>query len=272
MHLVMATREDPQLPLGRLRGRGQLTELRATDLRFSLDEAADFLNEIMGFKLLLPDIEALEKRTEGWIVGLQLAAISMRGQPDITSFIQSFTGSHHFVLDYLLEEVLQQQPESVQTFLLHTAILDRLCGPLCDAVVGSAAGTGQETLEQLERANLFLIPMDQERRWYRYHHLFAQMLQQRLHQATTTEPAGPSLTELHTRASIWYEDHGLEIAAFQHAAAANDLDRAERLIEGNGVPLHLRGTVNTVLAWLASLPASVYIPDQLCAGGTARCY
>ena len=171
------------LPLARLRARGQLTELRAADLRFTPAEAADFLNQVMGLNLSAEDIAALETRTEGWIAGLQLAAISMQGHQDAASFIKSFTGSHHFVLDYLVEEVLQQQPESVQTFLLRTSILDRMCGPLCDAVLGSPSASGQETLEYLERANLFIVPLDNERRWYRYHHLFAELLRQRLHQS-----------------------------------------------------------------------------------------
>ena len=185
MHLVIATREDPHLPLARLRARGQLTELRAADLRFTPAEAAEFLNQVMGLNLSAEDIAALETRTEGWIAGLQLAALSMQGHQDTASFIKSFTGSHHFVLDYLVEEVLQQQPESVQTFLLRTSILDRLCGPLCDAVLGSPSASGQETLEYLERANLFIVPLDNERRWYRYHHLFADLLRQRLHQSAS---------------------------------------------------------------------------------------
>ncbi len=151
MHLVITTREDPDLPLARLRARGQLTELRVSDLRFTPAEAAEFLNQMMGLNLSEENITALETRTEGWIAGLQLAALSMQGHQDVTSFIQSFTGSHHFVLDYLLEEVLQQQSESIQTFLLCTSILDRLCGPLCDAVLGSSSASGQETLEYLER-------------------------------------------------------------------------------------------------------------------------
>jgi LuxR family maltose regulon positive regulatory protein len=155
MHLVIATREDPQLPLARLRGRGHLTELRAADLRFTASEAAEFLNRVMDLHLSAEDVAALERRTEGWIVGLQLAALSLQGQQDTVGFIQSFTGSHHFVLDYLLEEVLGRQPESVQTFLLRTSILDRLCGPLCDAVLLDPSASGQETLEYLERANLF---------------------------------------------------------------------------------------------------------------------
>ena len=179
MHLVIATREDPALPLARLRARGQLTELRAADLRFTPDEAAAFLNQVMDLDLSADEVGALEARTEGWIAGLQLAAISLQGREDAAGFIASFAGSHRFVLDYLIEEVLQRQPEPVQTFLLRTSILDRLCGPLCDAVLLAAPAPGQETLEYLDRANLFLVPLDSERRWYRYHHLFADLLRQR---------------------------------------------------------------------------------------------
>ena len=254
MHLVIATREDPQLPLGRLRGGGQLSELRVADLRFTPSEAAGFLNEAMGLDLAAEDIAVLEARTEGWIAGLQLAALSLQGHPDAPSFIRSFTGSHHFVLDYLLEEVLQRQSESVQLFLLRTSILERMCGPLCDAVLHDSAGSGQSTLEYLERANLFLVPLDNERQWYRYHHLFADLLRQRLHQ---TGGSPDDVTELHSRASEWYEDNGLELEAFLHAAAANDLDRAERLIEGQGVPLQFRGAGAPVLKWLESLTPTV---------------
>jgi len=252
MHLIIITREDPQLPLARLRASGQLKELRITDLRFTPLEAAEFLNHVMGLNLSAEDVDALETRTEGWIAGLQLAGISMQGLQDTTSFIKSFTGSHHFVMDYLVEEVFQQQPESVQTFLLRTSILSRMCGPLCDAVLLSPTSSGQETLEYLERANLFIIPLDNERRWYRYHHLFADLLRQRLQQS-----AHPSTAELHIRASAWYEDNGEEIEAFHHATAANDYERAERLIEGKGMPLHFRGAVAPVLNWLESLPTSV---------------
>src|SRR5205085_1120495 len=256
MHLVIATREDPQLPLARLRVRGQLTELRVSDLRFTPSEAAEFLNQRMGLNLSAEDITALEVRTEGWIAGLQLAAISLHGHKDATSFIKSFTGSHHFVLDYLVEEVLQQQPESIQTFLLRTSILDRLCGSLCDAVLLNPSGSGQATLESIEHANLFLVPLDNERRWYRYHHLFADLLRQRLHQRSASSPGDEveDVTELHIRASVWYEDHGLSIEAFHHAAAAHDVARAERLIEGEGMPLHFRGAGAPVLNWLESLP------------------
>lgn len=265
MHLVIATREDPNLPLARLRARGQLNELRAVDLRFSLAEAAGFLKQVMGLSLSAEDIAALEARTEGWVAGLQLAALALQGQmslhgtQDTASFIQSFTGSHHFVLDYLLEEVLQQQPERVQTFLLSTSVLNRLCGPLCDAVLLDATASGQETLEYLERANLFIIPLDNERRWYRYHHLFAELLRQRFRQslAATSGEATGRLNELHIRASQWYEDNHLDIEAFHHAAAANDIERAERLMDGRGIPLHFRGAVMTILDWLGSLPVAL---------------
>lgn len=259
MHLVIATREDPDLPLARLRAGGQLTELRAAELRFTLSETADFLNQIMGLNLSGEDIAALESRTEGWIAGLQLAALSMQGHQDTTGFIQSFTGSHHFVMDYLVEEVLKRQSESIQAFLLNTSILNRLCGPLCDAVLLDAAASGQQTLEYLERANLFIIPLDDERRWYRYHHLFADLLRQRLLQSlhSSKGDAKSRLNELHIRASQWYEDNGLALEAFHHAAAANDIERAERLIDGRGIPLHLSGGVTPILNWLDSLPATV---------------
>jgi LuxR family maltose regulon positive regulatory protein len=226
MHLVITTREDPHLPLARLRARGQMTELRAADLRFTPAEAADFFNQVMGLNLSAEDITALEIRTEGWIAGLQLAALSMQGHPDTASFISSFTGSHHFVLDYLIEEVLQQQSESIQTFLLRTSILDRLCGPLCDAVLGSPSASGQETLEYLQRANLFIVPLDNERRWYRYHHLFAELLRQMLQQ---THPE--QIPTLHQRASEWYAQNDHPADAIHHSLAAEDFERAADLAE-----------------------------------------
>src|SRR6266571_3067471 len=206
MHLVITTREDPQLPLARLRARGQLTEVRTADLRFTPSEAAAFLNQVMGLPLSAQDIAALERRTEGWIAGLQLAALSMQGHEDATSFIRSFTGSHHFVLDYLLEEVLGQQSERVQRFLLRTSILDRMSGPLCDAVVLDPSISGHAALEYLEHANLFLIHLDNERRWYRYHHLFADLRRQRLHQSASSGNEAGGVPEYHIRASRWYED------------------------------------------------------------------
>ena len=259
MHLVILTREDPRLPLARWRARDQLSELRATDLRFTDAEAATFLNQVMGLSLAAEHIAVLERRTEGWIAGLQFAALSLQGQPDAASFIASFTGSHHFVLDYLLEEVLGQQPAHIQTFLLRTSILERLCGPLCEAVMLDPSASGQATLEYLERANLFIVPLDNERQWYRYHHLFADLLRQRFQQSIAASPGdeGKSIAQLHIRASQWYEDHGLEIEAFRHAAAAHDVERAERLMEGKGMPLYFRGAGAPVLHWLASLPKAV---------------
>ncbi len=254
LHLVIATREDPALPLARLRARGQLTELRGADLRFTADEAAGFLNQVMKLDLSGEEIAALEARTEGWIAGLQLAAISLQGREDVAGFIASFAGSHHFVLDYLVEEVLQRQPEPVQTFLLRTSILDRLCGPLCDAVLLDASAPGQETLEYLDRANLFIVPLDSERRWYRYHHLFAELLRQRRRQGAVSSGG---VDEDHIRASQWCEDNALEIEAFQHAAAGHDIERADRLITGGRIPQHSRAAVTAVFAWLDALPRTV---------------
>jgi len=257
LRLVIATREDPNLPLARLRARGELTELRASDLRFSPKEAADFLGRVMGLELTTENIAALDSRTEGWIAGLQLAALSMQGQKDIAGFIHSFTGSHRFVLDYLAEEVLRHQPEAIQAFLLRTSILDRFCGSLCDALM--QGDSGQETLEYLERANLFIVPLDGERRWYRYHRLFAELLRQRQEQSLAADKAGgeTGAAALHIRASCWFEDNGLPIDAFHHAAAAADLDRAERIATSRQMPTHFRGAVIAILDWLASLPEKV---------------
>ena len=253
MHLVIATREDPDLPLARLRARGQCTELRAVDLRFTRSEAAEFLNRVMGLDLSEANVAALEARTEGWIAGLQLAAISMQGNEDAAGFIQSFTGSHRFVMDYLLEEVLHQQPESIQAFLLRTSVLERMCGPLCDAVLLDPSISGQATLEYLERANLFIVHQDNERRWYRYHHLFGDLLRKRLGQSFS--PGG--IAELHMHASEWYENNGLMLEAFRHAVAANDIEGAVRLMESKKMPVHLRGTATAILSWLESLPKTL---------------
>ena len=257
MHLVIATREDPHLPLALLRGRGQLTELRAADLRFSHSEAGEFLTRMLGFELSADKISLLSTRTEGWITGLQLAAISLREHKNTSAFIESFTGSHYFVLDYLIEEVLKQQSESIQSFLLYTSILDRMCGSLCDTVLGSPTGTGQKTLEYLEHTNLFIIPLDSERCWYRYHHLFSELLKQRLLQKSAPLAGGLGVAELHIAASEWYEKNDLHIEAFHHAVLANDIDRSLRLVQGNGMPLYFRGAVGSVLNWLRTLPGSV---------------
>ncbi len=247
LHLVIVTREDPPLPLARLRARGQLTELRSSDLRFSRAEAAGFLNQAMGLDLSEEAIGALEQRTEGWIAGLQLAALSMRSQKDITSFIKSFTGSHHYVLDYLVEEVLQQQPESVQTFLLSTSILDQLTGPLCDAL--TSENNGRQILEYLEQNNLFIIPLDDERCWYRYHHLFADLLRQRLQQTSPDQ-----IPELHQRASAWYEQEDRPSAAIRHALAAQDFGRAADLAELAWPSMSGSFQSITWLGWVKALP------------------
>jgi LuxR family transcriptional regulator, maltose regulon positive regulatory protein len=255
MHLVITTREDPHLPLARLRARGQLTELRAADLRFTPAEAAEFLNQLMGLNLSEDDVAALDKRTEGWIAGLQLAAISMQGIPNTAGFIQSLTGSHHFILDYLVEEVLQQQSESIQTFLLRTSILDRMCGPLCDAVVldpptSGQESAGQKTLEYLERANLFIVSLDNERHWYRYHHLFSDLLRQRL-------GIPKEFAEFQLRASRWHEENGDLSAAFHHAIAAGAFIRAAGLAEAAWQGMN--GSFQSVawLGWVKNLPEDV---------------
>lgn len=252
MHLVIATRKDPSIPLGRLRARDQLTELRAADLRFDFPETVEFLGEVMGLSLSNDEMAHLDSRTEGWAAGLQLAALSMKGDSGISGRSASFTSTHPFVLDYLVEEVLKRQPAAIQTFLLRTSILDRFCGPLCDAVMAGAEREqplppGQEVLAYLEQANLFLVPLDQEKRWYRYHHLFAELLRQKLQPMSEIAP-------LHVRASEWLEAQGCELEAFHHAAAAGETARAVRLIEGKGMPLLFRGAVTPILNWLASLP------------------
>jgi LuxR family maltose regulon positive regulatory protein len=253
MHLVITTREDPNIPLARLRARNQLVEMRASDLRFTPDEVAQFLNQIMDLNLSTENIAALDIRTEGWIAGLQLAALSMQSHEDAAGFIQSFTGSHHFVLDYLLEEVLHQQPEPVQTFLLHTSILDRLCGSLCDAVLHAPAGTGQASLEYIEHANLFVVPLDSERRWYRYHHLFSDLLRQRLLQFSASS-TGMDVAECHRRASYWYADNGLAADAIHHAIAAADFAYAAALIELAWPTMDGSFQTATWLGWARALP------------------
>ena len=244
LHLVIASREEPELSLGRLRLNGQLVEIRQQDLRFGFEEAADFFQQGGNIRLSKIHIQELAVRTEGWISGLKLAAISLDTHQDPETFIASFTGSHHFVQDYLIEEVLHQQPDDVQSFLLRTSVLDRLCGPLCDAVLQSHGST--HNLNQLDKASLFIVPLDADRRWYRYHHLFADLLRQRLGQ---TEPAAP----LHLRASQWFEAQGMEVEAFHQATQANDMALAMRLIQGNGMPLYFRGVTAPVVNWLSTL-------------------
>jgi LuxR family maltose regulon positive regulatory protein len=250
LHLVIATREDPQLPLSRLRARDQLTELRATDLRFTSFEAAEFLNQAMGLALSKEDIRALETHTEGWIAGLQLAAISLRGREDTTKLIRSFSGSHRLVLDYLIEEVLDQQTDSIRTFLLQTAILNRFTGLLCDALTGQ--DNGQATLEMLERTNLFIVPLDEERHWYRYHHLFADLLRQRLRQKHLD-----LIPTLHLRASVWYEQNGFTDEAIEHALRQEDFERAADLIEQQAEATWERGEHAKLLRWTSNIPMEI---------------
>ena len=247
MHLVIATREDPPIPLARLRARGQLTELRAADLRFSPAEAAEFLNRMMGLNLKDTDIAALEGRTEGWIAGLQLAALSMQRRSDTAGFIRAFTGSHRFILDYLVEEVLRHQPEQIRSFLLQTALLDRFCARLCNAV--TEREDGKDMLDILQRSNLFLIPLDDQRQWFRYHHLFAEVLQTYLREE---QPA--LVSPLHRRASIWFEQNDLPADAIHHALQAKDLERAADLIERVWLFMDLNYQSAAWLGWAKALP------------------
>jgi LuxR family maltose regulon positive regulatory protein len=246
-HLVIATRSDPPLPLARLRARGQTVELRDADLRFTSPEAAEFLNDVMGLDLDAASVAALEGRTEGWIAGLQMAALSMRGRDDIEGFIQAFAGTNRFIMDYLLEEVLAREPEEVQSFLLQTSILTRLTGPLCDAVIG--ASSGQEMLERLERRNLFVVPLDDDRRWYRYHHLFADLLQARLYQS-----GAEAVARLLSRAAEWCEKEGQVAQAVGYALAARDYGRAADLITRYWQDMTNIGEIETVWSWLNALP------------------
>jgi LuxR family maltose regulon positive regulatory protein len=247
LHLAIASRSDPMLPVARLRASGQLTELRAGDLRFTADEATTFLNQATGLELAPDDVVALEARTEGWIAGLQLAALSMRNHSDVSGFIRGFTGSHRFVIDYLAEEVLQRQPEHVREFLVLTSVLDRLTGSLCDALTGQIGGS--ETLATLERDNLFVVPLDEARQWYRYHHLFADVLRARL-LATAPE----RVPQLHSLASGWYESAGLTEEAVRHALAAGDFDRAARVMEAAVPAIRKSRQDASLLHWLTLLP------------------
>ena len=247
IHLVIASRADPALPLARLRGRGELVEIRAADLRFTPEEAAAYLNGVMGLGLAAEDVTALEGRTEGWIAALQLAALSMRGRDDVAGFIAGFAGDDRYIVDYLVEEVLQRQSDHVRHFLLQTSILDRLSGPLCDAVTGRDGGKAM--LEALDRGNLFLVPLDDRRQWYRYHQLFADVLQAHL-----LDERPEDVPELHRRASAWYEQNGEPSEAIRHALAAEDFERAADLVElAAPATLQYRQEV-TLRRWLEALP------------------
>ena len=250
---MLTSRANPPLPLARLRGRGELSELRAADIRFTVEEAVAFFQQFAHLALARAELTVLTERTEGWIVGLQLAALSLENRADTTGFIQNFSGSNRFILDYLIEEVLEQRPAEIQTFLLYTSILDRMCSPLCAAVMGHPTGDqARLSLQQLEQANLFIIPLDDERYWYRYHHLFADMLRQRLREA-----APEQITQLHQRASVWFEAQGLLDEAVEHARRAEDMTRVARLVEQETRSLIMRGFFDTAHRWLTLLPPTL---------------
>lgn len=263
-HLVIASRADPPLPVAHLRGRGQLLELRLKDLRFTQDEAAEFLEKVAGLSLSTSDLSALNARAEGWVAGLQMAAASMQGHDDIPAFIRAFTGSNRFILDYLIEEVLQRQPLDIQTFLLHTSVLERLNAPLCAAILDGGLLTQenhmqsvsqlspsecQVILERIERDNLFILPLDDRREWYRYHRLFADLLHERL--VRTSPELVPAL---HHCASLWFEGHGWIEEAIQHAVAFGDTHRAADLVEQVAQATLMRSEVLTFLHWIETLP------------------
>jgi len=273
LQLVIATRADPPLPIARLRAQGQVNEFRMGDLRFNQDEAAEFLIQVMGLKLTSEDVRVLVSRTEGWIAGLQMAAVSLRGREDVSNLIRTYTGGHRHVLDYLMEEVLQSQPQGIQSFLLQTAILDRLTGPLCDAVLGGevedlnigavsttieprprGCSPGQEMLEYLDRSNLFIVPLDSERHWYRYHRLLADLLRKLLGQTWPEK-----ITTLHRRASQWYEVQGLTEVAIHHALAAEDYPHAARLIDRVAEAILMRSEITTFHGWMEKLPEELVL-------------
>jgi LuxR family maltose regulon positive regulatory protein len=250
LHLIISSRADPPIPIARLRSQGQVVEIRADELRFTPDEAAAFLTHTMGLTLTPEQVAVLDERAEGWIAGLQMAALSMRGREDVDAFIQAFAGTNRFILDFLVEEVLAREPEEIQTFLLQTALLTRLSGPLCDAVTDRA--DSQQMLERLERCNLFVVPLDDDRCWYRYHHLFADLLQARLYQ-TGHEP----VARLRAHAAEWCERNGQVAEAVSYALAAHDYARAARLVARYWGDVANDGEIETAWSWLAALPEDV---------------
>ncbi len=289
LHMVIATRSDPPLPLARLRARGQTVELRAADLRFTEPEAAQFLNEVMGLHLDGGSVAVLEERTEGWIAGLQMAALSMRDREDVLGFIEGFSGTNRYILDYLLEEVLASQPPEIQHFLLYTSILERLTAPLCDVVVNTLERSNvssfspievdeklhshdqhsnvltfkssSDILKYLERANLFLVPLDDERIWYRYHHLFADLLRTQLQRSLGAQ----GVAQLHVHAAEWHAQNGSIVEAIYHASAASDEERVERYIEQNYMELVSRGEQSGLRFWTGKLSKElVYRRPWLC--------
>jgi LuxR family maltose regulon positive regulatory protein len=261
LHVVLSTRVDPPFPLARWRARNRLVEIRSQELRFSLEEALEFLNRTMSLNLSIEEVRALEARTEGWVAGLQLAALSMQGRSDIPAFIQAFSGSHVYIAEYLVEEVLQRQPQDVQAFLLQTSILERLNAALCESIVGRLERydvptfrPANDILRHIEHANLFLIPMDDEGRWYRYHHLFADLLQVRLQQVLP----GEEIAALHRRAAAWFEQAGMTAEAIEHARAAADYARVVRLVEKAALPLILQAYITTVEGWMQAIPQEYF--------------
>jgi LuxR family maltose regulon positive regulatory protein len=247
MCLVLITRADPALPLARLRGRGQLDEIRQNELSFTPEESAEFLNRTMGVALSQEQLSTLERRTEGWAAGLQLAALSMRAAQDVPAFIEAFSGGHEYIADYLTDEVLAQQSGSINSFLLQTSILERLSAPLCAAVTGDT--NAQDILETLRENNLFLVPLDHQKTWYRYHTLFTDLLQNRLHQSQ-----GNQVDELHLRASRWYQENGFLMPAIEHALSGHDVEQAAALLEQSVESIFISGQLITLLRWLESLP------------------
>ena len=253
MHIVIATRADPPLQLGRMRAHGQILELRTQDLRFTSEEVTEFLNAVMWLGLSMDDIEALESRTEGWVVGLKMAALSLQGHANVSEFIQAFSGSHRYVLDYLLDEVLWRQPAHVQDFLLETSILDKLNGSLCDALTnegGRRSGEGgQAVLEYLEKSNLFVVPLDDHKQWYRYHHLFADLLHARLQQISKIQ----DIAALHARAAQWFQHNGSTDEAIHHASLTSNNEWVEQLIEQNYMEMYHRGEASSIRSWTGKL-------------------
>ena len=254
LHLVVISREDPLLPISRLRARNRILEIRQENLQFSRNETIEFLTKLMGLNLTDEQITVLERRTEGWVAGLQLAALSMRGEKDLSGFIDAFAGSSRFVLDYLLEEVFEHQPEDMKDFLLKTSILERLSSSLCDAVTESE--NSQKLLENLEQANLFIVSLDQSRTWYRYHQLFSELLRHRLRIITKESEAG-----LHIRASEWFEKNRYFPEAIQHALAARDWERAKSLLAQVNTEMLKRGEVATLIRWYGAFPAEIMLAD-----------
>src|SRR4051794_4457459 len=251
VHVVLSSRVDPDLPLARLRARGELVEVRAADLRFTHEEVSAYFDDTTGLRLTGSDIAVLEERTEGWIAALQLAALSMRDRQDVAAFIDGFAGDDRYIVDYLVEEVLARQPDDVRSFLVQTSVLDRLTGPLCDAVTGRR-GAGRAMLGDLDRANLFVVPLDDNRRWYRYHHLFADVLRTHLLAEQPERVAG-----LHRRASDWYDAAGDPVLAVRHALAAGDADRAADLAEVALPDLQRERGEAVIRAWADALPDEV---------------